>query len=383
MAGSAIYLGHVRLILNRSVIALQIVAIAGWAISFSLNPFIDRSTVSYVPVGVVVLAGLCVWKGLVKSLSLWRLGTFLYAILLATAFRVETAAMASQGTFFTTPLAILLSVGFAGVVPLRRDYTIIAASIWFILLAGPGRLPAGADLFLQYILIVCSIAVGILMNHAVIKNLRRMFQLKEDFRALSDTDPLTGISNRRSLLDHLEASLSRSAGNEMHLVMMDLDNFKIINDRFGHDVGDAVLRDFADALKCLPGDVCAGRLGGEEFAVFFSNGTRTAAKFTIDDLQNKIRENASLPTQYSFSAGGATFERHTTIEVILRHADEALYAAKANGKAQTIWHDESDAAPAAKSQGSTMQPTAAQPARQQAIPVTASTTPPVATTPLF
>src|SRR5205085_11991740 len=145
-------------------------------------------------------------------------------------------------------------------------------------------------------------------------------------------DDLTGLLNRRGWRYAAPRELARSArgGNPLALVMLDLDNFKTLNDQEGHDRGDRVLQELAEGLRsCLrAGDVVA-RLGGDEFVALLTNSSLAGA------LSAMPRLRGALPARVSFSAGAAEWDRHEDLQELLRRADLALYAAKANGGSGT------------------------------------------------
>ena len=152
-------------------------------------------------------------------------------------------------------------------------------------------------------------------------------------------DPLTGLANRRSFFELAENQIrsSRIAGTRCGVLMIDLDNFKWINDHHGHATGDIVLRVFAEsARKALrPGDIL-GRIGGEEFAAILP-GSGIEASLAIAERMRKGFQAAAedvdgIPVHATLSAGVAAFLPGTTLEMLMREADAALYLAKQNGR---------------------------------------------------
>ena len=152
-------------------------------------------------------------------------------------------------------------------------------------------------------------------------------------------DALTGLANRRSFFELAENHIKRSriAGTQCGVLMIDLDNFKWINDHHGHAVGDQVLRIFAEtALKALrPNDVL-GRIGGEEFAVVLPGSGLEATLAIAERMRKAFQASAEdvggVPLHATFSAGVAAFLPGTTLEMLMREADAALYLAKQNGR---------------------------------------------------
>jgi diguanylate cyclase (GGDEF)-like protein len=168
---------------------------------------------------------------------------------------------------------------------------------------------------------------------------------------LANLDPLTGIYNRRALIEKF-AFLFRKARrtNAMGaLLVIDVDNFKAINDKFGHDVGDQVLIHLAATLRALSGvESCFARLGGEEFAAArFGVNEQTALEFA-----ERIRlgvQNAPLKTEtheisFTVSIGYCFVKEGDTLNTVMRNADNALYTAKRTGRNRTVLYIP-DAAP--------------------------------------
>lgn len=152
------------------------------------------------------------------------------------------------------------------------------------------------------------------------------------FRA-ARTDELTQASNRRHILEVAHAALQASAAAT--LVMVDLDNFKAINDRLGHAVGDAVLQHFVRHCQShlRPGDHL-GRLGGEEFLLVLQQAGEAAADAVVARLRVTLPPLDGL--RYDFSAGITCARPGDSVERALARADTALYAAKHSGKGRNV-----------------------------------------------
>jgi len=157
----------------------------------------------------------------------------------------------------------------------------------------------------------------------------------------SITDPLTGLPNRRFVFDRLAELMAEAAELRIALtvVAIDLDEFKAVNDVFGHAVGDRVLVWFAQRLAALVRQRDAvGRIGGEEFLLVLANTGRQGAERVLRELRS-VLFNEPLPLQSSglavrFSAGIAEAQAGDTPEVVCQRADQGLYRAKAAGRAQ-------------------------------------------------
>jgi len=162
-------------------------------------------------------------------------------------------------------------------------------------------------------------------------------------------DSLTGLANRRSLEESLRTELARATrfGDSVCVVLADLDDFKQVNDKYGHAAGDEVLKAFAGALRktARESDV-AGRWGGEEFALVLpgtdaAGGARLAerARAAIEERRVKMPNGDSCAVTASF--GVAAFPESHELGEILAAADSALYAAKGQGKNRVVVSAES------------------------------------------
>jgi diguanylate cyclase len=150
-------------------------------------------------------------------------------------------------------------------------------------------------------------------------------------------DPLTGVFNRRGMVEIFarESSRAQRAGQPFALALIDLDDFKSINDNFGHGAGDAALahltRVIAQTLR--PTDLCC-RWGGEEFVVILPSADRASAKRALARVQAAIAAQpvAGTTVTLAFSAGVVLSQGHESLEHLLALADRAVYRAKAAGK---------------------------------------------------
>jgi diguanylate cyclase (GGDEF)-like protein len=157
-------------------------------------------------------------------------------------------------------------------------------------------------------------------------------------------DSLTGLANRRSLEETLRAELVRAArvGDAVCLVLADLDNFKLVNDRYGHPFGDAVLQEFARVLTgAVRESDAAARWGGEEFALVLTStdavGGATLAERARDAIEGSpLRTPAGDEVVVTASFGVAAFPEVHELGELLAAADSALYAAKRDGRNRVV-----------------------------------------------
>jgi diguanylate cyclase (GGDEF)-like protein len=159
----------------------------------------------------------------------------------------------------------------------------------------------------------------------------------------AQTDALTGLFNRGALLERLERELERSRryGRSLAVIFFDLDRFKSLNDTYGHQFGDRVLRDLARiATQTVRSIDLVGRYGGEEFVAVLPETDGAQALVVAERLRmNVARHRLDLPggeeVRATISAGVAVFPADaTTMDTLIRIADTALYAAKAGGRNQ-------------------------------------------------
>jgi diguanylate cyclase (GGDEF)-like protein len=198
-----------------------------------------------------------------------------------------------------------------------------------------------------------TLRVAFLLNIAIILfGWRRSKDLKEALEAYeaaerlaqrnANTDPTTGLANRRELMRALgEAIESRRAGV---LLLIDVDHFKHINDLHGHVAGDHLLRNLAEMLtKVAPAPACCARIGGDEFAVLLQTKDSSAGQEVAQSLLSRLANPifvSGAQLQASVSIGLAAFAGLKTEEDALRRSDVALYAAKRGGRNGFAWFDE-------------------------------------------
>jgi diguanylate cyclase (GGDEF)-like protein len=170
---------------------------------------------------------------------------------------------------------------------------------------------------------------------------QQQLELLRQIHTLATTDALTGVSNRRQLFarGETELPLALRHGRPLSVLMLDIDNFKAVNDLYGHDVGDQVLRSVAELLSANTRreDIVA-RYGGEEFIVILPEAEpEVAGKCTAERIRSSLEQTVIHtphgPLQVTASIGIApvTLSTSSLVEVIQR-ADQALYAAKHSGR---------------------------------------------------
>ena len=215
----------------------------------------------------------------------------------------------------------------------------IVAMTGQVILAQPGAGDAP-----HWIQIVSFVA---LMGSSLLGSIGFLLMVKErtdrEVLHLAMTDSLTGVPNRRALMDYAERALAQRSGRSMALLMIDVDHFKRINDTRGHPAGDEVLRQISRLLsKRLRGGDLLGRYGGEEFCVVApdtdADGALTLAESLRAALESTELTTASGKISVTVSIGVALSAANAERELkdILAEADVALYSAKKGGRNQVV-----------------------------------------------
>jgi diguanylate cyclase (GGDEF)-like protein/PAS domain S-box-containing protein len=177
---------------------------------------------------------------------------------------------------------------------------------------------------------------------AIVRDVTEAVRAHDELFALATKDSLTSLRNRRYFLEGAETEFARARrhGRGFSLLLIDADHFKTVNDTFGHDAGDRVLQNIAEvALDSLRGFDLVGRLGGEEFAVAMPEVDLDTALAVAERLRQQIAERAtetdsgSVIVTVSIGVAAISVE-DSTLNQMLRRADQALYAAKDRGRNQ-------------------------------------------------
>jgi diguanylate cyclase (GGDEF)-like protein len=199
-----------------------------------------------------------------------------------------------------------------------------------------------AEQLLYYWLPLSTVAAAILVALGVADRLREQRAALSDAERRAQTDPLTGVLNRRSLIERLDAAClrARTRGLPIALLFIDLDHFKEINDSYGHAAGDACLSAIIGPIQAeLRQSDVIGRYGGEEFVVILNGADAAAARPIAERICRRVAEvrveGFGAPINLTCSIGVAASD---TLGVwgqhLIAHADTAQYAAKRSGRNQ-------------------------------------------------
>ena len=209
-----------------------------------------------------------------------------------------------------------------------------------------GAILAGGDDYLVKPISQKILSAKMLAMQRIADMRRRLVETNLALEHLASTDHLTGVANRRSfelMLDR-EMSFTRRYGVPMAFAMFDLDKFKLVNDTFGHDAGDAVLVEVIKRIKiALRDSDIIGRLGGEEFGIILHN-VKEDDVFKVFDRyrsivaeQPVVHEGIEIPTTASIGVAVYTGDKEDKI-ALLKRADESLYEAKEAGRNKVVYH---------------------------------------------
>ena len=182
-----------------------------------------------------------------------------------------------------------------------------------------------------------------------VRNMLKIKELRDKLKTLSTTDELTGLHNRRYLLERMEQEISRAKRytTPLSLLLFDLDFFKVVNDIYGYEWGDVLLRSIADKLKQLirKEDILT-RYGDEEFIVVLPNTSEDNAFLFAERFRKNIEKMEFIPAgeeerhPITISGGIATFpclpDTEEDANTIIRYAEHALYNAKKRGKNKIV-----------------------------------------------
>ncbi|MEA3521920.1 MAG: GGDEF domain-containing protein [Campylobacterota bacterium] len=190
--------------------------------------------------------------------------------------------------------------------------------------------------------------LNISLEDKVAQRTKALEDANKKLEALSTTDPLTNLSNRRHFLNHTEAiwALAKRKNIEIAVIMCDIDHFKDVNDTYGHAIGDNVLENTASIMKdsLQRSTDFIARYGGEEFVVILYDTDIKTAQNICTDIQNNLKSMQILKydgipikaVTLSFGISSTIPQKNDNYETLIQHADSALYQAKDRGRDRII-----------------------------------------------
>jgi len=186
------------------------------------------------------------------------------------------------------------------------------------------------------------------LNSRTKRDERRLQELKQEsdkYKELSNTDELTGIANRVGLKQKLADIRQKNGDLSSHvLTIIDVDHFKTINDKHGHDVGDKVLKEIAKAIEgCIRSEDFFARWGGEEFTILSNHensNTRIILSEKIRALIENLEYDTDFPLKVTISLGVAKGKNNESFEELFKRADRSLFKAKDSGRNCIVFADD-------------------------------------------
>lgn len=316
---------------------------------------------------VISTAGLCGFVGITPFLVFrlkqadWLVAAVDSALLVATLYAVvitwsqgrsQWAGQLLAGVYSVGAIVIAIKLKPYGlawfyclilfnffVIPLKQS--VLATLVALGLLCGYGLIYPGT-IFSSTLHMLTFISTAIVASLFAFIFAWRTAQQRISLQALADVDPLTGIGNRRTLMNELDAACAahQRDGRRFGLLLLDLDHFKQINDRHGHAEGDRILIAFVELIrKASRRTDRLFRLGGEEFVLLLSDtdqsGLTVAASNILQAVVNNLRSGDKVVT---VSIGGAFLAKGESVEAWLHNADAAMYRAKELGRNQLVIH---------------------------------------------
>ena len=169
----------------------------------------------------------------------------------------------------------------------------------------------------------------------------KLIEYNERLQKQANTDTLTGLFNRRKTIEYLD-SLLKSADNQISFCLCDIDFFKKVNDTYGHNIGDEVLKTLSDTFrKELPKDTFISRWGGEEFLLIFPGLNGDETMVALERLRQKVKsivfDGGIEKFSISLTFGLVEYDYHSDLTTLLKQADEKLYIGKENGRDRIIF----------------------------------------------
>ena len=260
--------------------------------------------------------------GIYFTIYMFRIGGSSFSALLLAAYLLSLSYIRKPGFYTIVCLSIFT-----------------ALSVFIILRFGDTSVLFISEYLVTFVFIVL-LCVGSYLNYqrhwSLFMQERKIREISEELTYISQTDEATGIYNRRKALDELEnqVALSKRYGTVFSIALLDIDNFKMINDNHGHIAGDCVLKSFSDFLKTnLRETDIFGRLGGDEFIIIIPQCDANSAYKFIERIRDKIANHSFDKGEHmTFSAGVCSHIPGHTVSEIINCADRALYTSKDMGR---------------------------------------------------
>lgn len=207
-------------------------------------------------------------------------------------------------------------------------------------------MPINAQNFFKASNIICSFTCAVFICYVYSRDSQKLegklIEYNNLLKRQATTDPLTGLCNRRSAIEFIETLIDTPNDNGFCVCMCDIDFFKKVNDSYGHDIGDAVLKGVAkEMLEGFPKGCLISRWGGEEFLTIFPNMNGDDAVAILEVMRNKIKSLKFYAGEKEFKItvtyGLAEYDYKSDADALVKEADSKLYIGKENGRDRVVF----------------------------------------------
>ncbi len=341
-----------RLAFGTAWVRFLLAACGIWLVPFLYPPMEAHRWVFIAYAGVAIVEQFLIWRDIAGP---WRplLGGILdMAVLTFIVQRIGSSRTVIVSLYFVAGIVnslvvtprmgvVLSSIGASmysavvimevrGVLPFAPD-----GPEW-LRAQGPNAVEGFLQAFMVTVLLVFGTAIVATLIQKINQRETQLVLANERLAELSRQDPLTKLWNRRHILSHIEQGLAwLNRGRPMAVVMIDLDQFKRVNDNHGHLAGDQVLQSVADALRRSTREVdIAGRYGGDEFVIVLQDTNQEEGRVAGNRFVTAIREvgmKFDPANPVTASAGLSIARPGDTVEAVLKRADDFAYSAKGKG----------------------------------------------------
>ncbi len=337
---------------KRITYAMVIIALAGELFGFIESLLLGLPLVAVILplISVFILLGLSIWGLKTKKIRLFSfLSISVMTLIIFPLMFFANAGLDGGMPFYFLVAVVCTALALKGKVRLFLFIiTIIEYTILFLLFKffPQGFLPmTEGDAFIDQL---CSLLItsGILFTFSYAVSSQNYHdrhtiqQLSMLYERQANTDELTGLYNRRYFNNFLKlAILTLGDTGSLHIAMFDIDDFKFVNDKYGHPFGDVILRKFANLLKTTEKNgttVC--RYGGEEFLLLIPKKDKNEALAIVEEILEETRTTIEIKDNrfITVSAGFMTCTEEMTYDLLLQEVDKKLYTAKSSGKNRVI-----------------------------------------------
>lgn len=230
-------------------------------------------------------------------------------------------------------LGAIVTIALDGAIILWRALNMDAP---YVVVGGDSPIAACMDYVIAGVSI--SVMVIILLNQYDAQR-RKLQKLTAELQEMAHLDPLTQLYNRRFLTEYLDDKI-KNGNDEFAVALLDIDDFKAINDNYGHIYGDDTLQFFASSMKnAIQGQGIAARFGGEEFMLVFEHADQQKMEMVLKQVETEFTKfgNDTKQIPMSFSGGVEVFHNEDRITKLFNAADEKLYHAKHMGKHKVVF----------------------------------------------